>query len=291
VQYGRERLAHDRQRELSMTGSPALREKMYRAYLEFFEVAETKRHWNMFNDVPWEALDSSISGEQKAARIEVFCAEELYLPDYSAGGVELTRSMFGAAWFQACWSYEESKHGLVFREYLTRSGLRSEAEMAVFEERVLSKVWRLPFQTRRQMACYGALQEAATFLAYKAQKDRAVSEGDKVLEAIFFFLSRDEAAHAGFYRAAVELELDEDRNGTLADLAFVIANFKMPGDGLIPDYQERLRTTGAGISARTFLERGLLPTLRTLGTTRAELKGAMARLGAASVETAATLAK
>ena len=84
-----------------MTGSPALREKMYRAYLEFFEVAETKRRWNMFNDVPWEALDSSISGEQKAARIEVFCAEELYLPDYSAGGVELTRSMFGAAWFQS----------------------------------------------------------------------------------------------------------------------------------------------------------------------------------------------
>jgi acyl-[acyl-carrier-protein] desaturase len=107
-----------------------------------------------------------------------------------------------------------------------------------------------------------------------------VGEGDKVLEAIFFFLSRDEAAHAGFYRTVVELELDEDRSGTLTDLAFVIANFKMPGDGLIPDYQERLRITGAGISARTFLERGLLPTLRTLGTSRAELKAAMARLTA-----------
>ncbi|MGZ6212611.1 MAG: acyl-ACP desaturase, partial [Candidatus Binataceae bacterium] len=82
-----------------MAGSPALREKMYRAYLEFFEVAETKRRWNMFNDVPWDALDSSDGGEQKAACIETFCAEELYLPDYSAGGVELTRSMFGAAWF------------------------------------------------------------------------------------------------------------------------------------------------------------------------------------------------
>ena len=97
----------------------------------------------------------------------------------------------------------------------------------------------------------------------------------------------------GFYRAAVELELDEDRAGTLADLAFVIANFKMPGDGLIPDYQERLRVTGAGISARTFLERGLLPTLRTLGTSRAELKTAMAQLNAASRPAAAifTLAK
>jgi acyl-[acyl-carrier protein] desaturase len=263
---------------------------MYRAYLEFFEVAETKRRWNMFNDVPWEMLHSSTGNEQKAACIETFCAEELYLPDYSAGGVELTRSMFGAAWFQACWSYEESKHGLVFREYLTRSGLRSEAEFAAFEDRILSKVWRLPFQTRRQMACYGALQESATFLAYKAQKDKAVNEGDKVLEAIFFFLSRDEAAHAGFYRATVELELDEDRDGTIADLAYVIANFKMPGEGLIPDYQERLRTTGAGISARTFMERAVLPTLRTLGTSRAELKGAMARLNSASAAAAPTFA-
>ena len=70
---------------------------MYRAYLEFFEVAETKRRWNMFNDVPWEALDSSIGSEQKAARIEVFCAEELYLPDYSAGGVELILKQTNAA--------------------------------------------------------------------------------------------------------------------------------------------------------------------------------------------------
>lgn len=269
-----------------MTGSPVLREKMYRAYLEFFEVAETKRRWNIFDDVPWEALDSSVGSERKAACIETFCAEELYLPDYTAGGVELVRSMFGAVWFQACWSYEESKHGLVFREYLTRSGLRSEAEFAAFEERIFSKAWRLPFRTRRQMACYGALQEAATFLAYKAQKDKAVGEGDKVLEAIFFLLSRDEAAHAGFYRAVVELELDEDRHGTLDDLAYVIANFKMPGEGLIPDYQERLRTTGAGISARTFLERGLLPMLRILGTSRAELKAATARLSAAGLANA-----
>jgi len=66
----------------------------------------------------------------------------------------------------------------------------------------------------------------------------------------------------------------EDRLGTLADLAYVIARFKMPGDGLIPEYQDRLRKFGAGISPRTFLERGVLPTLTTLGTNRAELKDA-----------------
>ena len=56
--------------------------------------------------------------------------------------------------------------------------------------------WKLPFSSRRQMACYGALQEAATFLAYKVQKDLAIVEGDQVLEAIFALVSRDEAAHA-----------------------------------------------------------------------------------------------
>jgi acyl-[acyl-carrier-protein] desaturase len=258
-----------------MIASSALREKVYRTYLEFFEVAERKRRWSVFDDIPWAEIDVSKNTEQKAVCIETFCAEELYLPDYSAGGIHLTRTLFGSAWFQACWSYEESKHGLVLREYLTRAGLRSEAQFAAFEDRVFSKVWSLPFRTRRQMVCYGALQEVATYLAYKAQKDKAHCEGNTVLQAIFAYLSRDEAAHAGFYRAVVELELSEDRDGTIADLAYVLSEFKMPGDGLIPDYQERLRSSGAGISTRLFLEHGVFPTLKTLGTSRAELKTAL----------------
>jgi len=257
---------------------------MYRNYLEFFETAERKRRWSVFDDIPWDQLDSSKRTEQTAECIETYCAEELYLPDYTSGGMALTRSVFGAAWFQACWSYEESKHGLVLREYLTRSGLRSAAEFATFEEQLFSSAWRLPFETYRQMACYGALQEAATYLAYKAQREKATQDGDAVLQAIFTFLSRDEAAHAGYYRTAIELELSEDRAGTIADLAYVISEFKMPGDGLIPNYQQRLRRSGAGISTRRFLEHGLLPTLRTLGTSRAELKAALhARSSAAAL--------
>jgi len=269
-----------------MAFSTAISDKMYRLYLDFFEVAERKRRWNIFQDIPWDKLDASKNTERIASCIETFCAEEFYLPDYSAGGIELSRSMFGAAWFQACWSYEESKHGLVFREYLTRSGMRSQAEIAALEKAIFAKTWHLPFKTSRQMACYGALQEAATYLAYKAQKDLAIIEGNKVLEAIFMFVSRDEAAHAGFYRAMVELELGEDRQGTLGDLAYVVSRFKMPGDGLIADYQERLRTTGAGISTRLFLQHGLFPTLKTLGTSSAELKLALNQGAAAKVAAA-----
>lgn len=258
-----------------MPVSPTLRESLHRSYLEFFEVAERKRRWSVFDDIPWEKLDPSHNSELAAVCIETYCAEEMYLPDYTANGVALTRAIFGTAWFQACWSYEESKHALVFREYLTRSGLRTEALVADLESEVFSHTWQLPFKTRREMACYGALQESATYTAYRVQKEKAHLAGNTVLEAIFSHVSRDEAAHAGFYRAVIAAEMAEDREGTIKDLAGVISSFRMPGDGLIPGYQKRLKEGGGGISARTFMQRALLPMLKTLGTTRAEMKDAM----------------
>ena len=248
------------------------KDKFYRAYMEFFETAERKRRWNLFEDVPWDKLSPDANTEARAVRIETYCAEEMFLPDYTAAGNELLRGMFGLAWFQNAWSYEESRHGLVFREYLLRSGLRTQAQFDKLETDVFSRSWKAPFHTRRQMSCYGALQESATYLAYRAQKDRAELEQDKPLEAIFFLVSRDEAAHAGFYRAMIEIEMAEDRVGTLADLAHVIANFKMPGDGLIPNYHESLSIGEGGISTRVFLTRAVFPLLKQLGTSRDELK-------------------
>jgi acyl-[acyl-carrier-protein] desaturase len=252
------------------------KDKFYSIYMDFFEVAERKRRWNLFDDVPWNELSPAANTESRAIRIETYCAEEMYLPDYTAASNELLRGVFGLAWFQNAWSYEESRHGLVFREYLIRSGLRTQAQFDKFETDVFSRSWKVPFKTRRQMSCYGALQESATYLAYRAQKDRAELEQDATLAAIFFLVSRDEAAHAGFYRAMIEIEMAEDRVGTLADLAFVLANFKMPGDGLIPNYHENLRIGGGGITARAFLTRAVFPLLKQLGTTRDELKSATA---------------
>ena len=250
------------------------KEKFYRAYMDFFETAERKRRWNIFEDIPWDKLSPDTNSEERAIRVETYCAEELYLPDYNLAGVEMTRSVFGLAWFQTCWSQEEARHGLAFREYLLRSGLRTEQQFAKFETDTFSRSWKMPFTTRRQMTCYGTLQETATYLAYKAQKDRAELENDKILEAIFFLISRDEAAHAGFYREMLELEMADDRSGTIADLALVIEHFKMPGDGLIPNYQQKLKVGGGGISSRQFFMRAVLPTLKQLGTSRDELRDA-----------------
>ena len=259
----------------------SIRDRTYRAYLDFLESAERKRRWSVLDDIPWEVLDASEPTEINARAVEIFCTEELYVPDYSSLGLELVRSRFALAWFQTCWAFEESKHGLAFREYLLRSGLRTEAEFESLETSVSAKVWKLPFQTPRQMACYGALQEGATYMAYRNQREKARDAGDKVLEAIFHLVGRDEAAHGGFYRAIIEIELSEDRDSTIRDLAWVLSNFKMPGDNLIPDYRQRLRDSGAGISPRTFVERVVSPLLTSLQVSRQELRQAL-RTGASA---------
>ncbi len=121
------------------------------------------------------------------------------------------------------------------------------------------------------MTCYGALQEAATYLIYEAQKKKAREEGDELLEQIFFYISRDEAAHQGFYKKVLIYELEDDREGTLADLAHVVFNFVMPGVALIPEYERRLAVDGVGITPQHFLNRGIFPLLKSVGTSRQEL--------------------
>ncbi|MGH8335537.1 MAG: acyl-ACP desaturase, partial [Gammaproteobacteria bacterium] len=57
-----------------------LRDGVYRTYLDFAETAEKKRRWNIFDDIPWGALDPAMVSEESARSIDIFCSEELYVP-------------------------------------------------------------------------------------------------------------------------------------------------------------------------------------------------------------------
>jgi len=83
-----------------------------------------------------------------------------------------------------------------------------------------------PLQHAMSNGVLQGAQEGATYVAYKTQKDKARSAGDKVLEAIFHCVGRDEAAHGGFYRSIIELELALDRNGTVAESGSRSVNFQ-----------------------------------------------------------------
>jgi acyl-[acyl-carrier-protein] desaturase len=251
--------------------SRARREEIYREYMSFFDRAERQRRWHPEDDIPWSKLDRAANTEEMAICLETFCGVELYVPDYTANGFVINRELMGHAWFQAAWGYEESKHALVFREYLTRSGLRTVHQFLDFEDQIFAKHWTLPYATRREMICYGAVQEAATYLIYRSQREKYEKLGNSVLSQLFFLVSRDEAAHAGFYRRLLKLEFEHDWEGTLEDVAGVVFSFVMPGTHLVPDFQVRLAVEGVGISGSEFLAHAVFPMLRYVGVSRSQL--------------------
>ncbi len=251
-----------------------LEEKLYREYLQFFEKAESERRWSVFSDIPWERVNREAS-EELALCAETFCSVEMYLPDYVAGGINVVRDYFGQAWFQANWAYEESKHSLALTHYLVKSGKRSEEQMFDLQNRIFAKKWALPFSTARQMTFYGCVQEMATFVIYVKHRERAGAENDEALRTIYDLVARDEIAHCRFYQSVIKVLLEEDRPGTLADMAHVFANFEMPGVGIVPDYDARiLKMREAGIDRSVFIQKVYMPILKYLGVSRHEMLGA-----------------
>ncbi|MEU8365349.1 acyl-ACP desaturase [Nonomuraea sp. NPDC048882] len=251
-----------------------LREDFHREFMTFFERAERTRRWNIFNDVPWERLEESPRDERLALCAETFCGVEMYLPDYLRAHLELMRGDYGRAWFAANWGYEEAKHSLALREYLHRSQQRTEGQLHDFAESVLARQWIPPYDDGRQMTVYGSLQERTTFVVYRKQRELAQKLGDSVLAEIYRFISRDEMAHSRFYERMLLLHLDEDREGTLADIAHVLRTFRMPAADLLSGYDERIAVMRtAGIDRRVFLLEVIGPMLRALGLTRHDLPG------------------
>jgi len=245
--------------------------KMYEEYVNFFKKAERERRWNPFEDIPWDQINKNAT-DDLALCAETFCAVEMYLPDYVAGGINVVRKCFGQAWFQANWAYEESKHALALTEYLMRSGKRTDEQMADLQNRIFDKTWQRPFETPRRMTIYGVVQEMATFIIYLKQRDRAIMEQCPALHKIYDLIARDEIAHCRFYQGVVKLLLEEDREGTLGDCAHVFKNFEMPGVKLVPDYDSRVGIMRqAGIDRSVFLQKVYFPILKYLGITRQEL--------------------
>ena len=260
-----------------MTREPVTRmeERLYRIYMEFFEKAERERRWSLFDDIPWDTVNKDCS-DDLALCVETFASVEMYLPDYVASGINVVRPWFGRAWWQANWGYEESKHSLGLGEWLMRSGKRTKDQWFDHYNVIAEKTWEAPFKTARQMTCYGAVQEQATFVIYVKHRDYARREGDEALYTLYDFIARDEIAHTRFYQEVVTALLEEDREGTLADLAKVFAEFKMPGVDLVPDYDARIlqmRDQG-GVDRDLFIRKVYLPVLKFLNIGRHEMLAA-----------------
>jgi acyl-[acyl-carrier-protein] desaturase len=244
-------------------------------YRDFFDLAERKRRWSLREDIPWDAcnplLDPAI-----ADLVESFCAVELYLPDYVAQAMTVFRPSRACAWFYANWGYEESKHSLALSDWLLRSRMRSEEQVADLESRVFQGHWQAPHDSAVAMLCYAMTQELATGLTYRNLR-RLLGRGrDPALASVLGFLGVDEQAHHSFFLNAVRLFLEHDRPGTLRQLRAVLHGFAMPAIYELADGRRRVEAIKAlGVfNDEMYFHDVYQPILAALGITRPELRRA-----------------
>lgn len=217
----------------------------YRELLKYLKLAEEKRRWNVFKDIPWDQANPETS-DILAHCVETFCAVELYLPDFTSKLLSMIRRSRGRAWFHINWGYEESKHSLALESWLLASGHRTEEQRKQLEAELFDAEWELPFDHPRQMICYTMIQELATFWNYRNLEKMASHEKDWALVTALRVISVDERVHYNFYRNAVKEWMKMDDAGTVEDLKYVFDNFVMPGRAQIPNYE-----TSARILAKT----------------------------------------
>ena len=262
---------------------PALENRFYELYLEYFHKAEERRRWNLQHDIPWNAITRA-PDPAIAHVMQAFMAVELYLPDYTSKILHLIRASRGRAWFQANWGYEESKHSLALEMWLTKSGSRTDDQIREFEEQILGREWNLPYHTPLEMILYTTLQEFATALSYSGLRKIAQAGGDPAMDKLLALLVRDEVGHFQFFKDGVRLYMEEDRDRVLEALNFVIHTFRMPATDIIPGWQEHEQIIGRlGIfDDRIYLRRVVRPVLQALDVSVEELREARRRLKAAS---------
>ena len=247
---------------------------LYRLYREFFDLAEKKRRWSLRDDIPWDQVNRAMD-PAVADVVESFCAVELYLPDYIAKALPLCRASRGRAWFHANWGYEESKHSLALGDWLLRSGMRSEEQMADLEHQVFAHDWNLPHDSPVAMLIYAMVQELATGLNYRNLRRRRLGgHADPALSKLLGFLGLDEQAHHDFFYRAVRLHLGDDRAGTLGQLRRVLDTFAMPALEGLADGRRRVEAIRAlGVfDHQTYYREVYHPILEALGVTRPELR-------------------
>lgn len=252
---------------------PELETALFKLYRDFFGRAERKRRWSLSEDVPWGECNPSLD-PAIADVVESFCAVELYLPDYVAAAMSRWRSSRACTWFYANWGYEESKHSLALGDWLLRSKMRTEEQMADLEGRVFQWRWEVPHDSPVAMLAYAMVQELATGLNYRRLRRRVDEVGDPALSKLLGLLAVDEQAHHHFFLEAVRLFLRHDRPGTLRQLHRVLNNFAMPAIYEMADGRRRVEAIKAlrVFDDDIYVREVYLPTLDALGVSRPEFR-------------------
>jgi acyl-[acyl-carrier-protein] desaturase len=176
---------------LSQVGYGELEAGLFRLYRDFLDRAEKKQRWSVRDGIPWQQCNPGLD-PAVADVVESFLAVELYLPDYVASAMSVWRPSRACTWFYANWGYEESKHSLALADWLLRSGMRTDEQVADLEGRVFEHHWDVPHDSPAGMLVYAMVQELAAGLNYRNLRRRVDRGGDPALSTLLGLLAVDE---------------------------------------------------------------------------------------------------
>lgn len=267
-------MTQSRQPEVPSQVPPDALDAMYRLFRDYFDLAERKRRWSIAADIPWKDANSALN-PAIADIVETFCIVELYLPDYLSKLIPQVRANRPRAWMLANWGYEECKHSMALEDWLLKSRVRTDEQVADMHERVFEHEWNLPYDNACGMLCYTAFQELATRIHYTRLADIVRSEGGcPALEKVLSLVAIDEAAHADFFRKMLAIYLEFDRPGTIDQMRHVANTFNMPAVHMLSDSRKRVGEIRDWhiFDEMLFIEQVLDPVIGKLGVTRAELR-------------------
>jgi acyl-[acyl-carrier-protein] desaturase len=179
--------------------------RLYNLYRQSFRESEETRNWNLWTDIPWDAVTTTPSPELVDAVFAAF-REDLFLPDYSAKSLHILRASRGRAWFWTRWSYEEGKHLLTWIEWLTRSGAYADDYLRQYaDDRLAAYRWEPPLGDAAGIFWDTLLWEERELNRVDHLLEWANTAGDTALSIALGLIRADEAAHFAFLKEALRI--------------------------------------------------------------------------------------
>jgi acyl-[acyl-carrier-protein] desaturase len=202
------------ERSASARRSVDTERQLYRLYQSFFRQAEDERHWNVWQDIPWDQAPATAPSDALCEMALSQYRDALMLPDYAAVTLQILRSSRGRAWFVTRWSYDEGRHLLGLHEWLLRRAGVADADLKALAETQLSEYrWAPPFEDAEAVMVDALVWELTELEQLAGLRERAVAEGDMPLLRLIELVLADEAAHREFFREALALLAREDPEG------------------------------------------------------------------------------
>ena len=162
------------------------------------------------------------------------------------------------------WTAEESRHGIVLRDYLMATRGVDPNELEDLRMAHMSVGYQTPYEDDMlHTVAYVTFQELATRISHR---NTGKISADPICEGMLTRVALDENLHMLFYRNLLGAALKLEPEATLEAIADVLENFAMPGYGIPGFARKSVQIALAGIyDLDLHLNEVVTPVLRAWG--------------------------